>query len=117
MSIASYAAAGIEVTNMQARALDARHVVVEEDAFLHDSHGEPIRDHERVDFLLVSADSLECTVTDDYYRQAATGAVAQVVYRGALRRLSSAEAEQQIEEMKQHGLTEKAAVQAPVARK
>ncbi len=117
MSIASYASADLKVTAMKATGVDPAHVLVEEEALVRDDTGQTWRDHQQVEFALVSSDVLDCTITDNYYRDSAGEAAGKVVYQGSLRRISSAEAEKEIEEMKARGLTEKARVEAPVSEK
>jgi pSer/pThr/pTyr-binding forkhead associated (FHA) protein len=117
MSIASYGTADMKVTDMKAAGIDANHVIVEEEALVRDSIGQTWRDHQKVEFALVSSDSLDCTITDNYYRDSAQEATGKVVYQGSLRRISRAEAEKQVEEMKERGMTEKAKVDAPISKK
>ena len=116
MSVAFYANAEVKVTKLKAGGVDANHVTLEEDEVEKDTLGQPLLRRSRFDFGVASSNQLDCTDTQDFYRDPNAAPVAEVVYKGALGRVSEQEREKQVQEMERKGWKKQAEARAPVIK-
>ena len=118
MKLALWAPPGGKVNRLQATGIAPSHVRVENEIVVKDDRGTPHWVREQADLVLLNSATIECTDTQQVFRDANFAqAVATVQYRGTLRRITKAEAEAHVRELQQKGMKKEAETETAVPNK
>ena len=109
MKLALWAGADAKITRLRATGVNSKHVRVEDEIATKDSRGAPLWIREQSDIILINKDTIDCSETVYYFRDAnfaKTVGVAQ--YRGTLKRAGESEMKAYEQGLRQKGMTKQA---------